>query len=49
MSDRTEQKGKAPVKKRSGPLPDILRKGSAHRDRTKYTRKQKHGNKEQDD
>ena len=39
-------KQRAPIKKRSGPSPDILRKGSAHRDRTKYYRKQKHGNEE---
>ena len=38
---RTEQK--VPVKKRSGPSPDILRKGAPHTDRTKYNRKQKHG------
>ena len=31
------------VKARAGPLPDILRKGSAHNDRTKYRRKPKHG------
>ena len=36
------KKEKAPVKNRSGPLPDILRKGSAHKDRTKYNRKDKH-------
>ena len=41
----TKKKGteRGPIKKRSGPLPDILRKGSAHRDRTKYRRKDKHG------
>jgi len=29
-----------------GHPPEIMRKGGAHRDRSKYRRKQKHGNKE---
>lgn len=37
-SNRTERK----IKPSTGHPPEILRKGSAHRDRTKYTRKQKH-------
>ena len=41
-----KRKHKAPVKKRSGPLPDILRKGTPHPIRTRYKRKQKHGNKD---
>jgi hypothetical protein len=42
------KKGKAPVKRRAGHSPAILGKGTAHRIRTKYTRKQKHDNKGQD-
>ena len=37
---------KRKVKPRYGHLPDILGKGAAHRDRSKYRRKQKHGNKD---
>jgi len=35
-------KDKRVVKPRKGHSPDLLRKGSAHRDRSKYTRKEKH-------
>ena len=44
MRNRTKRK----IKPRQGHLPPILGKGAAHRDRTKYKRKQKHG-KAQDD
>ena len=36
------KKTKRKVKPSTGHPPEIMRKGSAHRDRTKYTRKQKH-------
>lgn len=48
MSNK-RMKDKAPVKKRSGPSPEILRKGAPHRDRSKYNRKQKHGKVETED
>ena len=38
-------KDKRLVKPRKGPSPDLLRKGGGHRDRTKYTRKEKHRDK----
>ena len=45
----TEQnKDKRKVKPRQGHLPPILGKGAAHRDRTKYKRKQKHVRNQED-
>ena len=38
----SKTKDTKPLKYRKGHPPDILRKGSAHRDRTKYNRKDKH-------
>lgn len=41
-------KDKRKIKPRQGHLPPILGKGAAHRDRTKYTRKRKHGKEQAD-
>jgi len=38
----SRSKDKRKVKPYTG-RPELLRKGSAHKDRTKYTRKDKHG------
>lgn len=40
---KEKKKDKRLIKPKKGHPPEILRKGSAHRDRTKYTRKKKHG------